>query len=54
MGTKINPQNAWIILNKDENSKLNNGWKKPSIFIYYSIKKKNKMEKKYVLAKRQN
>lgn len=45
MGTKINPQNAWIILNKDQNSKFNNRLTKTSIFIDDSKQKKNKLEK---------
>jgi hypothetical protein len=48
MGTKINPQNARTILNKNQDSKYNNGLTKPSIFIRGTTEKKNKLEKKYV------
>ncbi len=48
MGTKINPKNAWIILNKNQNSKFNNRLTKTSIFNNDSKQKKNKLEKKYV------
>jgi hypothetical protein len=42
MGTKINPQNAWIILNKDQNSKFNNRLTKTLISIIDSKQSKNK------------